>query len=200
MTRITRRSALASATAVVAATMIPVVAGAATGHTEVERLYADLLRARGVHSEVADALDIAHQAAKALYPKPPFPITGKFPTPRLAFQALLTAPGHDEADKISCRKSLEKLDAYDAECSRIQEAHGVTALDIRNEETYDRIMEIQDALLDVPAVTIRDVLLKLLSEWREDIWEQEVDYHGLCASVAITVYHDLERLAEEARS
>ena len=199
---ISRRDALTGATAAVAVAAIPMSSNADIGPTEVERLYADLLHARAVHSEVQDACERAYQKAKALFPESPFPTPadpGVWP-PRLAFQALLNTPGHDEAKKIYYRKSLEKLDAYDAECALIQDQQGATALDIRNDETYDRIREIQDALLDAPAETYRDLLLKLLSEWKANNWEQEVYEHNLQAQVAVAVKRDLERLAGEARS
>ncbi len=199
MTGLTRRAALTSATAAVAVVALPAGVQAAlaiNGVTEIERLYSDLLQARAIHSEAQDAVYRAHQAAKALYPKPPFPITGTFPTPRFALEALLNKPRVDQAEIV---QGLRKLDAYDAECSFIDDKQGLPALDKRNDETYDRIGEIQETLLEAPSVTIRDVLLKLLSENPEGDWEKEINDSGLYAKVAVAVKRDLERLAGEAR-
>ncbi len=211
--QITRRNALLGATAAAAVTGLttaplttaPLAIKAATvkaalainGDTKIERLYADLLQARAIHSEAQDAVYRAHQAAKALYPEPPFPITGTFPTPRFALEALLNKPRVPQAEII---QGLGKLDAYDAECSFIDDKHGVPALDKRNDETYDRMGEIQETLLEVPSVTIRDVLLKLLSENPEGDWEKEIYHDGLHAQVAVVVKRDLERLAGKSRS
>ncbi len=74
------------------------------------------------------------------------------------------------------------------------------ALDKRNDETYDRIGQIQETLLEVPSGTIRDVLLKLLSESPEDYWEKEIHHDGLYGKVAVAVKRDLERLAGEAQA
>ncbi len=206
--QITRRNALLGASAAAAVTGLTVAplamkaagvqaALAINGVTKIERLYADLLQARVIHSEVQDAVYRAHQAAKALYPEPPFSITGTFPTPRFALEALLNKPGLPQAQII---QGLGKLDAYDAECSFIDDNQGVPALDKRNDETYDRIGKIQETLLGVPSVTIHDVLLKLLSESPEAYWEKEIYADGLYAQVAIAVKRDLERLAGSARS
>ncbi len=192
---ITRRNALLGATAAAAVAGLTVAALAINGVTKIERLYADLLQARVIHSEAQDAVYGAYQAAKALYPEPPYPITGTFPTPGFALEALLSKPGVDQAQII---QGLKKLDAYDAECNFIDDNQGVPALDKRNDETYDRIREIQETLLGVPSVTIRDVLLKLLSENPEDVWEKEIYHSGLNAQVAVAVLRDLERLAGEA--
>ncbi len=192
--QITRRDAFLGTAAAVAVAAVPTVAQAATGPTEVERLYADLLRARAIHSQAGDACERAYQEAKALFSEPPFPETKSGPTAKTKLYRLLDNP---LVDHTLVRQKLKKWDAYDEECNRIQDACGAVALETRNNETYDQIMEIQNALLDVPSVTIRDVLLKLLSVWREDIWEQEIDYHGLNAPVAVAVKRDLERLAGE---
>ena len=195
---ISRRRVLTGAgAATVVATVPAALSAAINGVTKIERLYADLLQARVIHSEAQDAVYRAYQAAKVLYPEPPFPITGTFPTPRFALEALLNKPGVDQAEII---QGLRKLDAYDAECSFIDDKQGVPALDKRNDETYDRIGEIQETLLETPSVTIRDVLLKLLSENPEANWEKEIYDSGLYAKVAVAVKRDLERLAEEARS
>ena len=193
---ISRRDALTGATAAVAVATVPTVAQAATGPTEVERLYADLLHAREVHSEVGDALWRAYQKAKALFPEPPYPITGKFPTPRFALEALLNKPGVDQAE---IHRGLEKLDAYDAECALIQDEQGMAALDIRNDETYDRIREIQEVLLDTPSITIRDVHLKILSEFSEGRWRALLTEDGIPGNVSLAVMRDLERLAGGGR-
>ncbi len=206
--QITRRNSLLGASAAAAVTGLTVAplamkaagvqaALAINGVTKIERLYADLLQARAIHSEAQDAVYRAYQAAKALYPEPPFPITGTFPTPRFALEALLNKPGVDQARII---QGLRELDAYDAECRFIDENQGVPALDERNDETYDRIGEIQETLLGVPSVTIRDVLLKLLSENPGGDWEKEINDSGLYAKVAVAVKHDLERLAGEVQS
>ncbi len=206
--QISRRGALLGATAAAVVTGLTVAplamksagvkaALAINGVTKIERLYADLLQARAIHSEAQDAVYRAHQAAKALYPEPPFPITGTFPTPRFALEALLNKPRVDQAIII---QGLRKLDAYDAECSFIDDNQGVPALDKRNDETYDRIGEIQETLLEAPSVTIRDVLLKLLSDSPEDNWEREVYHDGLHAEVAVAVKRDLDHLAGEIGS
>ncbi len=201
--QITRRDALTGASAAVAATIVPTVARATVNRpTEIERLYADLRRweaawyeAVGVH---ADAL----QNAKALYPESPFPnpeSPGIWP-PRLAFHALLKTPGHDAADKIYYRKSLKRLDAYDAECDRIKERFGAAELKRVADAAWERIVEIHTVILDTPARTYRDVLLKLLAEHPEGEWEKELENDGeLYGPIAVAVKRDLERLAGEAR-
>ena len=150
--QITRRDAFLGTAAAVAVAAVPTVAQAATGPTEVERLYAELRAAEVITLGAINAnepvLVAALKAATTLLPE----------RPPLAIR-----------------------------------------LEQENDAAWERVYQIQTTLLETPAKTIRDILLKLLSEQPEGRWKGLGSVDGIEGRVAVAVYRDLERLAGEAR-
>lgn len=76
----------------------------------------------------------------------------------------------------------------------------VRKLEKETDAAWGRAWKIQTALLNTPAETIRDVHLKVLSDFAEGHWRGVLTEDDIRGPTALAVMRDLERLAGEVRS
>ncbi|MDF2809903.1 MAG: hypothetical protein K0S56_934 [Microvirga sp.] len=86
---------------------------------------------------------------------------------------------------------LAAVEAYEEQCKTAREAAGVPAASRVFDEADDKLAEVEDAILDAPATSIRDLAIKAAVVRRQD-WN-DFEENGSRAAKALIA--DIERMA-----